>query len=311
MGASFAASPFPRKKRHKKTKMKDKKTKSNELFDKVRRNINPTYVKMLKDFRRGIETNNLFFDPFEISMPHGRGAGATSAIIQTILYGIEKDWENKQREDAKRADPKWQDRYIRTFKPYRVAPTQDRRIVGSALIVCPSECFIPRDIMHQVAYEIEKLGLRDYWSDCLENRSFIRKDYGAVIRIVSDDKMRGLTGCFKYCMFMSADYLDGFLTYRELKDNALGSTQTRANTFSFLDFNVPESETHWIVPIMVRRHNGPTFKKYPATYRTMPREWLGEPFFKVAEMLRKANPTAYKNEYLGKVKTIFHHEPRH
>ena len=40
-------------------------------------------------------------------------------------------------------------------------------------------------------------------------------------------------------------------------------------------------------------------KRYHADYRSMPKAWLGEYFFREAEMLKQANPKVYSEEYLG------------
>ena len=64
-------------------------------------------------------------------------------------------------------------------------------------------------------------------------------------------------------------------------------------------YNPPRSASHWINAACLEKRPGRLVKH--TTYLDMPRAWLGERFLLEAEALRRLNPRAYSNEYLGEV----------
>ena len=63
--------------------------------------------------------------------------------------------------------------------------------------------------------------------------------------------------------------------------------------------NPPRSPSHWLNRMLLKPADGRLI--HFSTYLDVPRGWLGESFFEAAEALRKSNPMAYENEYLGVV----------
>lgn len=276
-----------------------------KLYTIARRNMNAPFRRMIADVRFAIDTKNLYFNDFQIILPHGRGACATSGIIFTILYGIEKDFEYKQIEQIHLADPEWIKKREKTFKPYHTAPTQDRNIIGHTVMLCNTIEEV-KSLMYYVAWGIKRLGLMDKYDDSIAKNRFVRKDYNAKIYCMTLDQFRKFKGQFKYVYFYNVDRMRYFQDFISLKDKALEPLNDEINTFCFAEYNVPESSSHWTYNTFTRlKSKCRTLKVYFGTYQTVPQDWLGEGFFTMANLLKKENPRAYENEYLGKATTIF------
>ena len=77
------------------------------------------------------------------------------------------------------------------------------------------------------------------------------------------------------------------------------------NPIIITTFNPPRNKSHWLnkkIDEHLKHHGlngwgGEWF--FNPCYTEVEREWLGEPFFTEAEMLRRMNPIAYCHEYIG------------
>lgn len=76
------------------------------------------------------------------------------------------------------------------------------------------------------------------------------------------------------------------------------SVKRGGNEFiTFRIYNTPKSKRHFVN--VEKRLPNPKRLVHKSTYLDVPVEWLGQPFFDDAELLKQNNPTAYANEYLG------------
>ena len=66
---------------------------------------------------------------------------------------------------------------------------------------------------------------------------------------------------------------------------------------TFRVYNTPKSKRHFVN--IEKRLPNPKRLVHRSTYLDVPVDWLGQPFFDDAELLKQNNPTAYANEYLG------------
>lgn len=275
--------------------MQEKKN-AEDLYRKVLKNVNPSYKSVVKQIDKGLTTKHLYYNPFELVLPHGRGAGATNAIILSILYGIAKDWELKQDAIAKENGV---DLRIKNLPNWHTAKEQDRKIVGHAAIICP-EGYSLLETMKQVAWCMNDLGVADSYNDSLPKHSFEHKDSGAKIYIIDANKFANVEGRFKYLFCLAAESLSSYREYLNLMNSAFRFSKPEINTFCFVEYNVPESVVHWTYSNFTSRRNGVCFRKFLGSYLTMPKEWLGDSFFAQANMLKKMDKALYLNEYLGK-----------
>lgn len=76
------------------------------------------------------------------------------------------------------------------------------------------------------------------------------------------------------------------------------SVKRGGNEFiTFRIYNTPKSKRHFVNA--EKRLPNPKRLVHKSTYLDVPVDWLGQPFFDDAELLKQNNPTAYANEYLG------------
>lgn len=66
---------------------------------------------------------------------------------------------------------------------------------------------------------------------------------------------------------------------------------------TFRIYNTPKSKRHFVN--VEKRLPNPKRLVHKSTYLDVPVDWLGQPFFDDAKLLKQNNPTAYANEYLG------------
>lgn len=66
---------------------------------------------------------------------------------------------------------------------------------------------------------------------------------------------------------------------------------------TFRIYNTPKSKRHFVN--VEKRLPNPKRLVHKSTYLDVPVDWLGQPFFDDAELLKQNNLTAYANEYLG------------
>ena len=76
------------------------------------------------------------------------------------------------------------------------------------------------------------------------------------------------------------------------------SVKRGGNEFmTFRIYNTPKSKKHFVN--VEKRSPNPKKLVHKSTYLDTPVDWLGQPFFDDAELLKQNNPVAFKNEYLG------------
>ena len=76
------------------------------------------------------------------------------------------------------------------------------------------------------------------------------------------------------------------------------SVKRGGNEFiTFRVYNTPKSKRHFVN--VEKRLPNPKRLVHKSTYLDVPVDWLGQPFFDDAKLLKQNNPTAYANEYLG------------
>lgn len=103
------------------------------------------------------------------------------------------------------------------------------------------------------------------------------------------DKTRGIPHK-RFVWIDDADELDS----EAHLDAVINALDLRENPVIILTCNPPASKDHWINRYCKRQKH-----VYRPCYLDVPKEWLGDLFFKNAERLRKNNESAYRSAYLG------------
>ena len=117
-------------------------------------------------------------------------------------------------------------------------------------------------------------------------------------------KVKSLKAPFGYFGLIWLEELAEFDGIEEVR-NVLQSLRRGGHYFqTFCSYNPPETSSNWVnheasIPQIVE---GKLYRYvHHSDYRTVPRDWLGDDFFKSAELLRTTNERAFRHEYLGEV----------
>lgn len=249
--------------------------------------FNPAYYQAHNDISKRRDTKRLYFSPLRIDLPHGRGAGATSFCALEAILAVEKSViENQKPQKPKKR------------LPYHVAEHNDTAKLRNVLVLVKTP-----SLMHSVKdyfmWAIDHLGLIDKYKYCHKNHSFFRKDTHNIINIVAIDyfvQHRIPIQPFNFIVIDDADTMSRqeFISLR----NDVTILNQKQNGIILISYN-PRFKDNWLGMEGDCYKGDVNYRRYHADYRSMPRDWLGESFFKQAKMLKEANPKAYSEEYLG------------
>lgn len=117
-------------------------------------------------------------------------------------------------------------------------------------------------------------------------------------------KVKSLKAPFGYFGLIWLEELAEFDGIEEVR-NVLQSLRRGGHYFqTFCSYNPPETSSNWVnhEASIPQEIDGKLYRYvHHSDYRTVPKEWLGEDFFKSAELLRSTNERAFRHEYLGEV----------
>lgn len=155
-------------------------------------------------------------------------------------------------------------------------------------------------VFNQLIWAIDKLGVSKYWQI---NKSPLEMVYlptgNRILFRGSDDpqKLKSTKFIKGYCKYIWYEEVSEFFGMEEIRN--INQTLMRGGSrFTvFYSYNPPKNVNNWVnAESLIAR---PDKLIHKSTYLTVPREWLGEPFYIEAEHLKKVNELAYRNEYLG------------
>lgn len=155
-------------------------------------------------------------------------------------------------------------------------------------------------VYNQILWALDKLGVLEYWQVNKSPLELTYLPYGNKILFRgSDDPQKLKSTKFRqgYCKYIWYEEVSEFFGMEEIRN--INQTLMRGgNKFTvFYSYNPPKSINNWVnAEALIAR---PDKLLHKSTYLTVPKEWLGEPFFIEAEHLKEVNELAYRNEYLG------------
>lgn len=155
-------------------------------------------------------------------------------------------------------------------------------------------------VYQQMLWAIEALGLSDEFHATVSPMEITRKSTGQKIYFRGADdpgKIKSIKVPFGYIGVLWFEELDQFVgpeAVRKIEQSVIRGGDV---AYIFKSFNPPKSASNWAnkyikIPKATRIVVWSNYTQVPAV-------WLGKPFIDEAEFLKKANPTAYENEYLG------------
>jgi phage terminase large subunit len=112
-----------------------------------------------------------------------------------------------------------------------------------------------------------------------------------------ESKLRSIKaekGYFKILWFEELQEFDGMNEIRSVRQSVSRGGEKFITIFTF---NPPKDPNHWIYEEL-QKENPDRFVHH-SSFLEVPRHWLGEEFFKIAERLKANNFEAYQHEYEG------------
>lgn len=155
-------------------------------------------------------------------------------------------------------------------------------------------------VYNQILWALDKLGVLEYWQITKSPLELTYLPFGNKILFRgSDDPQKLKSTKFRqgYCKIIWYEEVSEFFGMEEIRN--INQTLMRGgDKFTvFYSYNPPKSINNWVnAESLIAR---PDKLLHKSNYLTVPREWLGEPFFIEAEHLKEVNELAYRNEYLG------------
>ena len=101
-------------------------------------------------------------------------------------------------------------------------------------------------------------------------------------------------GYFKILWFEEVEEFSGMEEIRSVRQSVLRGGEKFITIFKF---HPPRNPNHWIYQELA--YENPDRLIHHSHYQDVPRHWLGEEFFKIAERLKENNFEAYQHEYEG------------
>ncbi|MEY2669774.1 MAG: hypothetical protein RLZZ577_90 [Bacteroidota bacterium] len=181
----------------------------------------------------------------------------------------------------------------------------EKGLYSNAVILRKVKDTLRTSVFEQLCWAIEILGVAEYW-DIKESPltlTYKPTDQRVLFRgalLQKDIKKIKSTKFNKgYCKYVWYEEVDEFSGMEEIRNINQSLLRGGADYISFYSYNPPKSVKSWVN----EEAQTERIDKYvhSSTYKTVPREWLGEQFIIEAEHLKRVNPTAYQHEYGGEV----------
>jgi PBSX family phage terminase large subunit len=159
---------------------------------------------------------------------------------------------------------------------------------------------IKDSVYNQILWALDKLGVSQYWQVTKSPLELTYKPYGNKILFRgSDDPQKLKSTKFQkgYCKIIWYEEVSEFYGMEEIRN--INQTLMRGGDkfIVFYSYNPPKNINNWVnAEALINR---PDKLLHKSNYLSVPKEWLGEPFFLEAEHLKEVNELAYRNEYLG------------
>ena len=115
-------------------------------------------------------------------------------------------------------------------------------------------------------------------------------------------KARSLRSSMGYIRDLWFEELSEFDGIAEIQDVTRSVQRGGKEFMTFYSYNPPETSSNWVNFALAQlEEEDPTFRQYKSDYRSVPRDWLGDKFFRDAEILRRLNERSYRHVYLGEI----------
>jgi len=155
-------------------------------------------------------------------------------------------------------------------------------------------------VYNQIKWAVEKLGLEQFFNFTLAPLQATYTPTGQTIYFRGADdplKIKSIKTTNGYIALLWLEELAEF-TYNDLETIKLSSMRGGSVYYNFYSYNPPSSARNWVNTEM--RKPRADRLVFDSCYLDIPPEWLGDAFIFEAEEMKKNNPRAYENIFLGK-----------
>lgn len=159
-------------------------------------------------------------------------------------------------------------------------------------------------VYEQLQWAVQVLGVEAFWESKINPLEMKYTAEGKENKIVfrGADKPKKIKSTkFRkgYCKYVWYEEVDEFGGMEEIRNINQSLLRGGEDFCVFYSYNPPKSQRNWVNEEILQQREDRLV--HHSTYLTVPKQWLGEPFFIEAEHLQKVKPDSYRHEYLGEV----------
>ena len=173
---------------------------------------------------------------------------------------------------------------------------------ANAVVIRKVGLYLKDSVYEQLIWAVEKLGVSHLWRQKLNPLELVYIKTGQRILFRGADKPKKLKstkvhkGYIRYIWYEEVDEFNGIEEIRTINQSLM---RGGADFDVFYSYNPPKSQRNWVNKEVLTEQDNKIV--HHSTYLTVPREWLGDEFFREAEYLKDSKPDNYAHEYLGEV----------
>lgn len=170
----------------------------------------------------------------------------------------------------------------------------------NALIVRKVSNTLRDSVYNQIKWSVEKLGLEQYFNFTLAPLQATYTPTGQTIYFRGADdplKIKSIKTTSGYIALLWLEELAEF-NFNDLETIKLSSMRGGSIFYNFFSYNPPSSARNWVNTEMRKPRADRLI--FESSYLDIPPLWLGDAFLFEAEEMKKNNPRAYENIFLGK-----------
>ena len=159
-------------------------------------------------------------------------------------------------------------------------------------------------VYEQLQWAVQVLGVEAFWQSKINPLEMKYTAEGKENKIVfrGADKPKKIKSTkFRkgYCKYVWYEEVDEFGGMEEIRNINQSLLRGGEDFCVFYSYNPPKSQRNWVNEEILQQREDRLV--HHSTYLTVPKQWLGEPFFIEAKHLQKVKPDSYRHEYLGEV----------
>lgn len=159
-------------------------------------------------------------------------------------------------------------------------------------------------VYEQLQWAVQVLGVEAFWQSKINPLQMKYTAEGKENKIVfrGADKPKKIKSTkFRkgYCKYVWYEEVDEFGGMEEIRNINQSLLRGGEDFCVFYSYNPPKSQRNWVNEEILQQREDRLV--HHSTYLTVPKQWLGEPFFIEAQHLQKVKPDSYRHEYLGEV----------